>query len=129
MPRFVILEHICHDRSHWDLMLQSGSILATWQVPLPPTNWPDTDVICTLLPPHRPAYLDYQGPVSNDRGQVRRCAAGDYQLLNKQKKTWLVQLTGGTISGRLQLKQISHDQWKLLFQGECSCYDLPASDS
>lgn len=33
------------------------------------------------LPPHRIEYLDYEGPISGDRGDVTRIMAGEYSDL------------------------------------------------
>ncbi len=34
------------------------------------------DELLLRLPPHRPDYLEYEGPISGDRGSVRRVASG-----------------------------------------------------
>ena len=75
MPRFVLLEHD-HPVLHWDLMLECGDALRTWRLERVPT------VAATIpaepLPDHRIAYLEYQGPVSGDRGVVKRVDAGEF---------------------------------------------------
>ncbi|MCC7350946.1 MAG: hypothetical protein IT446_10275 [Phycisphaerales bacterium] len=76
MPlRFVILHHQGIESPHYDLMIETaeGSALSTWRL----DRWPpaDGDVV-TPLPDHRRAYLDYEGPISDNRGHVRRIAAG-----------------------------------------------------
>ena len=77
MPRFVLLEHD-HPVLHWDLMLECGHALRTWRLDRIPT------VAATIpaepLPDHRLAYLDYEGPVSGDRGSVKRVDAGEFTL-------------------------------------------------
>ena len=75
MPRFVILEHD-HPHLHWDLMLEAGAVLRTWRLALPPRA--GQDVPAEPLGDHRPLYLDYEGPVSGGRGQVRRWDWGTY---------------------------------------------------
>jgi len=63
---------------HFDLMLQAGDALATWAV----ERWPGPGetVAAERLADHRRAYLTYEGPVSGDRGTVRRVASGAYTL-------------------------------------------------
>ena len=56
---------------HYDLMCESspGSALMTWRAP----DWPPVagDELIRIGD-HRRDYLEYQGPVSNNRGSVRR---------------------------------------------------------
>ena len=79
MSRFVVLHHFgCPGRSdHFDLMLESAGQLQTWSL----AEWPGTDVVTAKsLPAHRLHYLQYEGPVSGGRGQVRRVDEGQYWL-------------------------------------------------
>jgi hypothetical protein len=75
MPRYVILEHD-HPRRHWDLMLEVGEALRTWRL----EGWPENGVQIRAEPigDHRIAYLDYEGPVSGNRGRVQRRDEGTY---------------------------------------------------
>jgi hypothetical protein len=75
MPRFVILEHD-HPFLHWDLMLEPGNVLRTWRLAAAPA--PGQCVAAEALGDHRRAYLDYEGPVSGNRGQVQRWDSGTY---------------------------------------------------
>jgi hypothetical protein len=76
MPRFVILEHD-HPYLHWDLMLEAGAVLRTWRLAAAPM--PGESVAAEPLPDHRLMYLDYEGPVSNNRGHVQRWDWGNYE--------------------------------------------------
>jgi DNA polymerase Ligase (LigD) len=75
MPRYVILEHD-HPTRHWDLMLEADGALRTWRL----AAWPQDGMRIRALPigDHRLAYLDYEGPVSGDRGRVQRRDEGTY---------------------------------------------------
>jgi hypothetical protein len=75
MPRFVILEHD-HPMLHWDLMLEDGPALRTWRL----TAVPELGKIIPAEPSfeHRKVYLDFEGPVSGNRGTVRRWDEGEY---------------------------------------------------
>jgi hypothetical protein len=75
--RFVILEHD-HPFLHWDFMLDNGQTLDTWRL----LNYPQqgTDIPAEELPQHRQHYLDYEGPISNDRGTVTRIASGTFEI-------------------------------------------------
>jgi hypothetical protein len=55
-----------------------GSRLATWRSAVWPLAEIQTELIS--LPDHRRGYLDYEGPVSGDRGTVRRVQAGTHRV-------------------------------------------------
>src|SRR5688572_30170905 len=76
MAGFVILEHD-HPVLHWDLMLEAEGILQTWRLAQPPA--PGTSIEATALGDHRIAYLDYEGPVSGNRGNVKRWDGGEFE--------------------------------------------------
>lgn len=81
MPRFVILFHETppgsERQNHYDLLFEDGAVLKTWAVAELPCDRPDQPA--QPLPDHRPLYLDYQGPISENRGTVRRVEAGTYE--------------------------------------------------
>lgn len=68
--------------SHWDLLLEldNGELL-TWQI----ASLPDLESLtqslkftAKRLKNHRSVYLDYEGPISGNRGSVQRLASGIY---------------------------------------------------
>ncbi len=70
--------------SHWDLMLEFGGVLLTWELPTLafeslPASFERLNI--RRLADHRLAYLSYEGPVSNDRGEVQRIDAGRFEVL------------------------------------------------
>lgn len=73
--RYAVLHHTGHGEPHFDVMVERapGGPLRTWRVPRWPTEPGDP---WTPLPDHRRVYLDYEGPVSEGRGEVRRVAGG-----------------------------------------------------
>lgn len=76
--QFVILHHTGIAEPHFDFMFEmdAGEPLMT----LRSLAWPPAlgDVLIELEP-HRSAYLEYEGPVSGDRGHVRRVERGDLE--------------------------------------------------
>ena len=77
--RYVVLLHEGFGDTHYDLMFETtaGSELLTWRC----AEWPlRTGLILKPLALHRRAYLEYEGPLSNNRGRVRRVAWGQYEL-------------------------------------------------
>ena len=116
--RFVVQEHRKDQGSHWDLMLEEGAHLATWQASLPPSEWSEIPLSCQKIFNHRVKYLTYEGSLSNNRGEVRIVVAGTYQTLQITDTQWQVRLESDSIRGKLGLHKIRDDQWQLTFQGE-----------
>lgn len=106
MPRFVILHHrtLPHAAKpdHYDLMLEDGDVLKTftlWQLPDlsgPVTALADFD--------HRREYLDYEGPVSNDRGEVAQADVGTFAWIVREVERIEVELAGLRLQGVLKLE-------------------------
>jgi hypothetical protein len=115
MSRFVLLEHD-HPRLHWDLMLEAGAVLWTWRLDTPPTR--DHPVRATRIPDHRPLYLDYEGPVSGNRGSVRRWDHGIFTWLRTSETELTVQLDGIRLTGLLRLVREEGDDWQVSFEME-----------
>ena len=94
MLRHVVLHHSGFGQPHFDLMFETSpdSLLATWRS----DRWPiDKDAQLHPAGDHRRAYLDYEGPVSGDRGVVRRIAAGTHVVLEDAAAHLVVQLESG----------------------------------
>jgi hypothetical protein len=90
MPlRFAILHHTGVPSPHFDLMFETaaGSALATWRSPV----WPIVQATAVeRLDDHRHDYLDYEGPVSNDRGEVRSVAGGEFHFESRSDDRWVI---------------------------------------
>lgn len=122
MPRFVLLRHETPPSfgrpSHWDLMLESGGRLRSWALLEQPDLAPSQNV--EAIGDHRPAYLDYEGPVSGDRGDVRRVDGGELQWLVDSASEVIAILRGQHVRGRLTLRLEASDaqRWRLEFELE-----------
>lgn len=79
---YVILEHTVNGGVHYDLMLElpGQEKLRTLQMQARLLKPGDT---CEFkeLEPHRRAYLEYEGEISGNRGQVKRIERGTYESL------------------------------------------------
>lgn len=110
MPRFVLLAHD-HPWPHLDLMLEDGPALRTWRLESDPEAGP---TVAEPLPAHRPAYLDYEGPVSGGRGTVVRRDAGTFAWLADDPDRVVVALAGGRLAGTLTLMRSPDGSWSAL---------------
>lgn len=122
MPRFVLLRHETPPGylrgSHWDLMFEHQGALRTWALDELPTA--DQAVTAEQLADHRLAYLDYEGPVSGDRGEVRREDSGEYETLEDTPERFVVLLHGQTLQGRWELLCEADGRRRCLFVGRPS---------
>jgi hypothetical protein len=134
MPRFVLLFHECppsYDRpSHWDLMLEAGEMLRTWALDRLPHDWsaahsrtaasvPDcpavvaeNGVVAVQLRDHRRNFLEFDGPLSANRGTVKRVAAGTYSIESESPDCWRIALNSDEISGIVALTRSRSEDTK-----------------
>jgi hypothetical protein len=87
--RFAILHHTGVTTPHYDLMFEPDpeATLATWRSPVWPVVGP---VPVEQLDDHRRDYLDYEGPVSNDRGRVDRVVGGLFRFESRTADRWVI---------------------------------------
>jgi hypothetical protein len=98
MPRYVILQHETASGLHFDFMLEAGNVLRTWSLAHAPA--PGVEIDARTLADHRLAYLDYEGPISGDRGSVTRWDSGTYAIETESESEITLRLTGEILSGR-----------------------------
>ena len=107
MPRFVILRHDSPRGEHFDFMLEAAGVLKTWALPRPPEAGVEMD--CEALADHRLAYLDYEGPISGERGVVTCWDRGTYTVERQNDREWAVTLAGDKLPGEATLLRSADD--------------------
>jgi hypothetical protein len=115
MPRFVLLEHDWPAR-HWDLMLEYGSVLRSWRLAAPPRQGERFAAVAVF--DHRLLYLDYEGPISGDRGRVVRWDRGTFAEQARDERQFVVRLQGERLCGTLRLRHEEGDTWAGEFAAE-----------
>lgn len=104
---FVLLHHVLSDSEHWDLCLDTGEHLSTWQLLDQPSGVGGTGgnviIPARRIADHRKQYLDYEGPVSRNRGHVRRIDRGSYTLVTRRDDCWVIRFTGCILIGTYEL--------------------------
>jgi hypothetical protein len=107
MARYVILRHDPPERSsnavHWDFMIETGPVLRTWALEAEP--FAGGSILAAALPDHRLAYLDYEGPISGNRGNVTRCAFGEFEIIAETLARLELRLTSDRWSGLVTICQ------------------------
>ena len=109
--RFVVLHHLGVAEPHFDLMFETlpGSMLATWRSQV----WPIESVTrITRLRDHRRLYLEYEGDLSGQGGNVMRLAEGNCEIEVGENAIWTIRLLSGVSPQSLRLCQVDGDQWE-----------------
>lgn len=96
---FAVLLHIVPTHSlratHWDLLLEhphpGNDSLLSFELLVPPEKW-SNPTAATRLPDHRHRYLTYEGPISNDRGHVKRILQGSFDWVKASECSLIVRL-------------------------------------
>ena len=100
LQRYCVLWHELPDEPHYDFMVTADGeeLLRTWRVAVPPVMWSEAGaLIMQPLPAHRRIYLDYEGPVSGNRGAVTRVAEG--QCIWRVGSVPTLDMTTGILAG------------------------------
>lgn len=117
MSRFVVLIHD-HPVRHWDFMLEKEAVLRTWRLAREPLEPGPIDA--EALVDHRLAYLDYEGPVSGNRGSVCRFDRGEYTLIEETAERIVVDLCGAVLRGNAVLERSGDSiAWTFMFTPSC----------
>lgn len=112
MPRFVVLHHELPTSeragTHWDFMLEADGVLRTWALAAEPDC--GREVAAEQLADHRLAYLEYEGPISENRGRVTQWDAGEYRIQSESADELIMQLAGHRLNGVATLRRSGEDQ-------------------
>jgi hypothetical protein len=108
MPRYVILRHTGTEEDHYDFMLEREGTLKTWR--LNSLDWPQEGIESA---DHRLMYLDYEGPVSGRRGDVRRVEQGTYEEARWDRDAIQVSLRGGSGARELRFERLPDGRWRI----------------
>lgn len=103
MPRFVILAHDW-PTPHWDFLAEAGNVLRAWRLRRGPLI--DVDVPAEPNFDHRLLYLDYEGPLSGDRGTVTRWDGGTCEWLVHEPERVELDIRGTELVGRVVIRLV-----------------------
>jgi hypothetical protein len=111
VARFVILEHDFPEL-HWDFMLEAGDVLRTWKLAAPPQAGQAVSAEASF--DHRLTYLDYEGPISGNRGRVVAWDRGTFEGdAGGSAKRLVVRLQGQRLCGTATLEKDAAGAWVL----------------
>lgn len=102
MPQFVVLHHDW-PQPHYDFMVEREGVLWTWRWGHLPCL--GEEFTAERIADHRIIYLDYEGPVSGDRGVVTRHDRGSCEVLSIDAKQLTLVLSGEKIRGQMVIDE------------------------
>jgi len=108
--RYAILRHDGIADPHFDLMFETypGSALATWRSPV----WPiESPVELTRLKDHRREYLQFEGEISGNRGNVSRVDDGACEVRVGENNVWQITFANNSRIRTLILSLKTGNTW------------------
>jgi hypothetical protein len=94
---------------HWDFLVEAGNVLRAWRLYDEPAA--HRVIAAERNADHRLMYLDYEGPVSGDRGVVSRWDQGECHWLLETAERIELELKGTKLQGRAILWQKPDTSW------------------
>ncbi len=107
----VQLRHVLPDGSeHVDWMIAQDPAghdrLITFRLPRRIDDLVEGEtVIAEDIGLHRPAYLDYEGPVSGGRGEVTRLRRGDVVSWDREADRWVLEVVWPAVASQVPIRQ------------------------
>lgn len=120
---FALLEHTPATGAvdaviHWDLLIEitGQERLATWRLARNPiaVNAP---IAAERIPDHRRVYLEYEGPVRQARGSVRRLDRGVVVLQSYDGETFAAEFAGEHLRGGFEMKRAGANELRFCRRG------------
>lgn len=101
---FVLLEHTTQNGVHWDLIIEvpGRKSLPTWRLRRNPLAHAG-EIPAEPIADHRRLFLDYEGPLRDDRGSVRRLDHGDAEVQQFDAGRLAATLHGERLRGEIEI--------------------------
>ncbi|MCE9591401.1 MAG: hypothetical protein K8S99_12850 [Planctomycetes bacterium] len=127
LPRYptVLLRHDAPAGTHHDWLLHDPLAVNSPDAPLwaarviqPSRDWPALHAWdLTPLPPHRRAYLTFEGPLTPDkngtpRGSVTRIDEGDFAVLDWSDERFVIDLRFRGCAGVVEARRVTPTLWR-----------------
>ena len=97
-------------------MLEADLVLQTWRLADVPQ--PGVGIPAERSFDHRLMYLDYEGPISGDRGAVTRWDQGNFEILIEEENRQMIHVQGKRLHGTVELVKHSETGWQLIFSSD-----------
>jgi len=110
---YSIQEH--HARNlHWDLRLEEKGVLKSFAIPKTPPRKTGLKRLAVQTEDHPVAYAFWQGEIPKGEyggGKVKIWDRGEYKTIEKDKKKWLIEISGKKLKGKYALIHFREKNW------------------
>ncbi len=118
LRQVLLLHDLPHEPSHYDWMLElpidREHRLITFRTRRRIDALARAELDLPRLPDHRARYLDYEGPIDNERGSVRRIAAGSVFHIRSDPNTLdAIVAWRGLPPLTVTAHRSTHDRWRI----------------
>lgn len=114
--RFVILWHEVDNmpgrQNHYDFLLESAGFFITIELLALP--WEVSEVRGRVLSPHRLEYWELEGPISGNRGHVKRITRGTYRCASLARGQWELTLESAEVQKVLTIAADTSTEFRQL---------------
>ncbi|MFO7872384.1 MAG: DNA polymerase ligase N-terminal domain-containing protein [Candidatus Undinarchaeales archaeon] len=103
--KYVIQKHDATNL-HYDLRLEDEGVLKSWAVPKKPSKDPNTKRLAVQVDDHKLDYADFEGEIPEGQygsGTVEIWDSGTYELLEKSKNKYIIDIHGKKLKGTYNL--------------------------
>ncbi|MDY6970017.1 MAG: DNA polymerase ligase N-terminal domain-containing protein [Spirochaetota bacterium] len=103
-----VIHHHTNGTDHYDIMIEYSNILLTWQVPFDKIKLllNGIRIEAIRIQDHRKKYLNYEGPISCNRGRIEIFDYGNYKASVIDEDNIKAQLYGKVFKGLINIKKI-----------------------
>ncbi|MBE0536370.1 MAG: hypothetical protein IH624_11930 [Phycisphaerae bacterium] len=115
--RYVIQRHSRGNDVHWDFMLEYGDLLRTWRIDVPPHDLLLSAAKATRIADHPLRFLNYEGPVNQNRGRVAMVDAGTYAIVTESSDRLKIRLEGKLLKGVFSMEDRGDSGWRFAAAG------------
>ena len=97
---------------HHDLFLELDEALLSFKVE-PAIPFDEESFVAWRQADHRKRYLDYEGPISGDRGRVTRVDSGPMRGAARPDRSFEVELDGALMRGAYRFELLEDERWRV----------------
>ena len=114
---YLIHEHHA-SHLHWDLRLEMNGVLKSWAIPKVPSTEKEIKRLAIQVEDHPLEYAKFHGIIPEGNygaGEVKIWDKGNYELLEKTPKKFMIDIHGKKIKGKYVLIKTSYGKNQWLF--------------
>ena len=110
---YSIIKHTLSDYTfHYDFLIKKNDILQCWQFSSIANIEIGELIFCKKIFDHRLKYLNYQGPISNNRGKVQIIQNGFLEIIIQEDNLVRFRIDSELLNGNFEIRKIQSEAWE-----------------